>query len=311
MIIHLGEYLFFIFLERTVDMIITGKTALAAIFANPATHSISPLMHNRAFELANIDARYLAFEIEATEATLTRAIQSIRDLHLLGVNLSMPFKQLALPYLDHVSPEVELIQAVNTIVNDHGVLTGYNTDGKGFIRALNQNVTIEDSTMTVLGCGGAALAIVAQCALDGAKKIHVVNRNSDSFQAFKQHAARIEAVTKCTINLIDLKEEHLVQDALDQSQLLVNTSALGMHPYEGKMVLANTMTLKSTLHVVDIIYRPDETALLTFAKQQGCTTQNGLGMLIHQGALAFELWTKTPMPIDEITNWLTTEIISH
>lgn len=286
---------------------ITGTTALAGIFANPATHSISPLMHNQAFDLTQIDARYLAFEVAKDEETFARAIQSIRDLQLIGVNLSMPFKQMALSYVDEYSREVELIQAINTIVNDHGRLIGHNTDGKGFIQSLAaHHIDISDKTMTVLGCGGAALAIVAQAALDGATKIYVSNRLGDSFARFLAHAKRIEQQTACTIELIPIEQQETLQHALYQSDLLVNTSALGMHPHEGKMALPPACNLHSSLVVVDIIYTPQETPLLTLAKSNGCEIHNGLGMLIHQGALAFELWTGKPMPIEPITTTITT-----
>lgn len=280
---------------------ITGKTRLAGFFANPAKHSISPLMHNTAFALLGIDARYLAFELP--ENGLERAIQTIRDFEMLGVNISMPFKIEAMSYMDELSDSAKLSGSMNTVVNKNGKLIGFNTDGTGFLKSLQKsNLSITDQTMTIIGCGGAASAIVAQAALEGARKIYVFNRKGASFDSFRQRMVSIHQHTTCQIVLATMEDQQLVNEAIYESRLLVNATSLGMKPHELQMPLSedNLLHLSAETMVVDIIYNPLETKFLKLAKARGCQTANGLGMLLYQGAEAFELWTSQKMPIEKI-----------
>ncbi|MGX7418284.1 shikimate dehydrogenase [Carnobacterium gallinarum] len=282
---------------------ITGHTQLVGLFATPIRHSISPQMQNEAFARLGLDYAYLAFEVGKAE--LPAAIQSIKTLEMRGANLSMPNKQLACDYMDHLSPAAKLAGAINTIVNDDGVLTGHITDGTGFMSSLQMNrIDIIGEQMTILGAGGAATAIIIQAALDGVKKISVFNAKDGFFASATEKMAEIQAETNCDIQLHDLAEVEKLAKEIATSAILVNATGVGMKPLEGQSLITDPELLRSDLVVADVIYTPSETALLKLAKEQGCQTLNGLGMLLGQGAAAFKLWTDQEMPIEEIKELL-------
>ncbi|OJG83928.1 shikimate 5-dehydrogenase [Enterococcus ratti] len=293
----------FLFYQIGGKKMISGKTKLAGFFAAPASHSFSPIMHNTAFKLCGIDAVYLAFEVDCHH--LKQALESIRVLDMLGGNFSMPNKIAVLDYLDELSPEAELIGAVNTVVHKNHQLIGYNTDGMGFIRAVKEvGQTVVNQKMIVLGGGGAAKAIIAQMALEGAKEVNVYKRKNTTFFLFKEYLAKVSEKTGCPIFLHDYaNESQLVRD-LKQADLLINATDIGMGKKEGCLPLSHASLLSSNLTVFDLIYSPSETQLLKEAKKLGIKGYNGLDMLIHQGAIAFELWTQKEMPIEEIRRCL-------
>ncbi|GGC81126.1 shikimate dehydrogenase [Enterococcus wangshanyuanii] len=276
---------------------ITGKTRLAALFATPARHSVSPMIHNTAFQALGIDAVYLAFDVGTSN--LERAIASIKDLDMLGVNLSMPNKILAVDYMDELSESARLIGAINTIKNDKGRLIGHNTDGIGFLKSLNDmDVTIIDQKMTILGAGGAAAAIIAQAALDGVNEIAVYNRKSSSYEKAKVKLKTIAEKTGCNISLNDLADEQALAKDIEESVLLLNTTSVGMKPLEEATPIQDFSVIRSDLAVYDAIYTPRETEFLKQARIRGAQTANGLGMLLYQGAEAFEIWTGQELPIE-------------
>ncbi|WP_291292868.1 shikimate dehydrogenase [Enterococcus sp.] len=282
-----------------MNQMITGHTRLAGLIAKPAKHSISPAMHNLSFEDQQVDAVYLAFDVEPED--LAASIQSIRQLDWLGANISMPHKMAVVPLVDELSPAAELIGAVNTIVNQDGHLIGYNTDGIGFMRALADiDVSIIGGKMTVIGAGGAATAIISQAALDGVKTIHVFNRKDAFYPIIESKLQQIASATGCTITLEDLDEQQALRRAVEESQLLVNATGVGMKPNEDESPLKDSRLLRESLAVYDVIYNPRETRLLKEAKATGAKTANGLSMLLFQGAAAFELWTGKQMPIEKV-----------
>jgi shikimate dehydrogenase len=275
---------------------ITGNTRLAALFATPIRHSVSPMIHNTAFQALGIDAVYLAFEVGPDG--LEQAIASIRNLDMLGANLSMPNKILAVNHMDKLSEAARLIGAINTITNQDGFLVGHNTDGIGFMRSLHDmNVTIIGQKMTVLGAGGAAAAITAQAALDGVKEIAVYNRNSHSYEQAKAKLRYIAEQTNCRITLNDLADEKALAQDVGESRLLLNTTSVGMKPLEKATPIQDFSIIGPDLIVYDAIYTPRETAFLKQARLRGALTANGLGMLLYQGAEAFKLWTGQELPI--------------
>lgn len=280
-----------------MELSITGNTRLAAFFADPAKHSLSPKMHSLSFQLLNIDAVYLAFEIKSQQ--LEPAIEAIRTLDMLGVNLSMPHKKKVLKYLDELTESCQLIGACNTIVNHKGHLVGYNTDGIGFIRSLKEaDVSYQKETFTFIGAGGAATAMICQAAIDGVKKIHIFGRMGPGFQEMLAKKSAIEAATACQINLELLSDQDKLEKAIAESSLLVNATSVGMQ--SESCPLSDLSLLRSDLTVYDVIYQPRETLLLKTAKKKGAKTINGLAMLLYQGAAAFELWTQKEMPIKKI-----------
>lgn len=280
---------------------ISGNTRLAGFFGHPAKHSISPKMHNLAFAMCQIDARYLAFDVLPEH--LETSVQAIRSLHLLGVNISMPHKQHVISYLDGLSESAELIGAVNTIVNDEGRLIGHNTDGIGFMRSLSEiKVDVLGKEITVLGAGGASTAIICQAALDGVKKINVISRPGNNFEKMDAKAQKMRQNLPCEIVMIEASQQRLIKDACQSSCLLVNATNVGMGDLEHEIPFIDPQWLRKELAVYDIIYHPAQTPLLKKAKETGAVTANGLGMLFHQGAAAFELWTKQEMPAQIIND---------
>lgn len=286
---------------------ISGKTKLTGFFAKPASHSLSPLMHNLAFSHWGIDAVYLAFEVDQTN--LRQAVESIRILDMLGVNVSMPNKTAVLAYLDQLSPEAELIGAVNTIVHQEQRLIGYNTDGMGFVRSVNETGhPIKNQKIVVLGAGGAAKAIVVQMALEGAQEITIYKRLNATFLPLKEYFAKVSEKTGCPIRLHDYADESQLALDLSQANLLINATDIGMGSKKDQLPIADVKLLHSQLAVFDLIYSPSETRLIQEAQKMGIKAYNGLGMLIHQGAIAFELWTHREMPVQNIRERLEQEV---
>ena len=275
-------------------MKIDGHTRLAAVVAKPIKHSISPFIHNTAFEKTAVNGVYLAWEIEAEDLEAT--VANIRRYDMFGINLSMPYKQEVIQYLDELDPSARLIGAVNTVVNKNGTLIGYNTDGKGFFKSL-PSFAIQGKKMTILGAGGAATAIIAQTALDQAEEIFVFTRQS-SYDKTVSKMAAISRQTKSRIQVLNLEDSATLQEKINQSDLLVNGTSVGM---DGETLpLAEGIQLPSQILVSDVIYKPFETPFLKWARSQKVEAVNGLGMLLYQAAEAFELWTGQPMPCQEI-----------
>ena len=275
-------------------MKIDGHTRLAAVVAKPIKHSISPFIHNTAFEKTAVNGVYLAWEIGVEDLEAT--VDNIRRYDMFGINLSMPYKQEVIQYLDELDPSARLIGAVNTVVNKNGTLIGYNTDGKGFFKSL-PSFAIQGKKMTILGAGGAATAIIAQAALDQAEEIFVFTRQTSYANTVSKMVA-ISRQAKSRIQVLNLEDLATLQEKINQSDLLINGTSVGM---DGKTLpLAESIQLLSQILVADVIYKPFETPFLKWARSQKVEAVNGLGMLLYQAAEAFELWTGQPMPCQEI-----------
>ena len=275
-------------------MKIDGYTRLAAVVANPIKHSISPFIHNSAFEATNTNGVYLAWEVDAAE--LAETVANIRRYQMYGINLSMPYKEQVIPYLDQLSEEACLIGAVNTVVNREGTLIGYNTDGKGFFKSL-PSFKISRKKLVLLGAGGAAKAILAQAILDGVSQISVFVRSS-SMEKTRPYLEKIQNATGFRVDLFALEDVQDLQDSITQADLLVNATSVGMDG--SSQPIPTSIVLPEKLLVADVIYQPFETPFLKWARNQGNQSINGLGMLLYQAAEAFELWTGKEMPTDQI-----------
>lgn len=275
-------------------MKINGYTRLAAVVANPIKHSISPFIHNSAFEATETNGVYLAWEVEATD--LAETVANIRRYQMYGINLSMPYKEQVIPYLDQLSEEACLIGAVNTVVNREGTLIGYNTDGKGFFKSL-PSFKISRKKMVLLGAGGAAKAILAQAILDGVSQISVFVRLS-SMGKTRPYLEKIQNATGFRVDLFALEDVQDLQDSITQADLLVNATSVGMDGVS--LPIPASVALPEKLLVADVIYQPFETPFLNWARNQGNHAVNGLGMLLYQAAEAFQLWTGKEMPTDQI-----------
>ena len=275
-------------------MKIDGYTRLAAVVANPIKHSISPFIHNSAFEATNTNGVYLAWEVD--EAELAETVANIRRYQMYGINLSMPYKEQVIPYLDQLSAEACLIGAVNTVVNREGTLIGYNTDGKGFFKSL-PSFKISRKRLVLLGAGGAAKAILAQAILDGVSQISVFVRSS-SMEKTRPYLEKIQNATGFRVDLFALEDVQDLQDSITKADLLVNATSVGMDG--SSQPIPTSIVLPEKLMVADVIYQPFETPFLKWARNQGNQSINGLGMLLYQAAEAFELWTGKEMPTDQI-----------
>lgn len=275
-------------------MKIDGYTRLAAVVANPIKHSISPFIHNRAFEATHTNGVYLAWEVEGTD--LAETVANIRRYQMFGINLSMPYKEQVIPYLDQLSEEARLIGAVNTVVNRDGTLIGYNTDGKGFFKSL-PSFKISGKRMVLLGAGGAAKAILAQAILDGVSQISVFVR-STSIEKTRPYLEKLQNETGFKVDLFALEDVSELQARITDSDLLVNATSVGMDGVS--QPIPTSIVLPEKILVADVIYQPFETPFLKWARNQGNHAVNGLGMLLYQAAEAFQLWTGKEMPTDQI-----------
>ena len=276
---------------------ITGHTELIGLMAYPIRHSSSPAMHNAAFAKLGLDYAYLAFEVD--NDSLEGAVQGIRSLKLVGSNVSMPNKTVVHKYLDKLSPAAEMCGAVNTIVNEDGVLTGHITDGTGYMMSLKDNgVDVIGKKMTVVGAGGAATAIEIQAALDGVAEISIFNRKDEFWANAEETVRKINEKTNCKAQLFDLADLDKLKEEIASSYLFTNATGMGMKPLEGQTYIPDKSFLRPDLIVSDVVYYPRETELLRMAKEVGCKTMNGLGMMLFQGAAAFKMWTGEDMPIE-------------
>lgn len=279
---------------------ITGHTRLTALLGSPVAHSISPLMHNEAFQLLDLDYTYLCFEVN--EETLPAAVDGLKACGIRGFNLTMPNKNKIVELLDELSPAARLIGAVNTVVNDDGHLIGYNTDGVGYMQAVKDaGYDITGKTITIMGAGGAATAICAQAALDGVEKIHIFARETSRFWDRTQKLAEnINSTLPCKAVLHENKDTAALAQAISESALLLNATSVGMAPNTEGTIIEDTSLYHPDLIVSDVIYNPRETRFLKEAREAGCRTFNGMYMLLYQGAEAFRLWTEKEMPVKEI-----------
>ena len=263
----------------------------------PILHSSSPAMQNEAFAKLGLDYAYLAFEVD--NDTLEDAITGLRALKMRGSNVSMPNKTVVHKYLDELSPAAEMCGAVNTIVNDNGKLTGHITDGIGYMQSLKDNdIDVIGKKMTIVGAGGAATAIEIQAALDGVAEISIFNRKDEFWANAEKTVEKINTKTNCKATLYDLADLDKLKEEIEDSYLFANATGMGMKPLEGQTYIPDKSFFRKDLIVTDVVYFPRETEMLRMAKEVGCKTMNGLGMMLFQGSAAFELWTGQPMPIE-------------
>ena len=277
---------------------ITGRTALYCLLGSPVAHSISPQMYNATFERLGIDARYLAFDIKSDQ--LRTAVQGLKTIGVRGFNLTMPLKREMVPYCDRLSPAAEICGAVNTIVNENGILTGHTTDGIGYLLAAKDaGYDLRGKKIVQLGAGGAGTSFLVQAALDGVRQINLFNGHPRP--ELLEIVRQLQARTRCDVRFHLLADTDALQKALLDADLLLNTTPVGMGPdHLDACLIPDPQWLPQKLVVSDMIYEPMETKLLRIARERGCRTFNGMYMLLYQGAEAFRIWTGTNMPVEEI-----------
>lgn len=275
-------------------MKITGKTKIIGIFGDPIEHSLSPLMHNQAFQVLDLDYTYVPFNVKKND--LRDAIASIVKLGLVGINVTIPHKEAVISLLDEVSTDAKLIGAVNTIVNDNGKLVGYNTDGAGFYQSLVRVIGEKprDKKILILGTGGASRAVAFQLALEDAGELILTNRN---FEKADKLAEEVTNNTKAKVDTIEFTTANM-ELIVPQADIIINTTPIGMYPNINKIPIIDTKLINPKTIVSDLIYNPHKTLLLRQAEEKGALVVPGIGMLLYQGVLAFEKWTGQRAPVD-------------
>lgn len=276
-------------------MKIDGYTRMAAVIAKPIRHSISPFIHNHAYQLTATNTVYLAWEV--AEEQVEQSLQQLRVLDMLGANISMPYKKKVLPYLDQVDESAQLIGSINTIVQKDGCLTGYNTDGLGFLKSLPKTFSIKDKKLVLLGAGGAATAIILEAIRQGVAEIHLFVR-PESLAKYQAIYSPLSEALSFSIVLHDLSSWDQVNAMMVGADLLINATGLGMDGVS--LPVPKDFTFPKGCLVADLAYFPAKTPFLQLAEKQEVQTVNGLGMLFHQAALAFELMTEKTFPEQEV-----------
>ena len=265
---------------------VTGHTRVVGVIGDPIEHSRSPQMHNAAFAKAGLDYVYVPFHVRSDN--LAYAIAGFKALNVVGINVTLPHKQVVIPYLTSISREAELIGAVNTLTFLEDGIHGDNTDAPGILRALEESGEVSipvGEDVVVLGAGGAARAVVVAFALAGVASITIANRTAEKAIALAKEMQRKTDVPMHGMGLTDIR----VPAAVRQSTLLVNTATASMDMTQPLLISIDW--LQPNAIVYDIVYTPPVTPLMAAAAERGCQTLGGIGMLIHQGAIAFEKWT--------------------
>lgn len=267
---------------------IDSHTVLYGVIGDPIRHSKSPIMMNRAFRETGINGVYTAFHI--TDDKLGDFVAGVRAMGIRGVNVTIPHKLRIMELLDDIHESARIIGAVNTIVNDNGKLTGYNTDGIGYVRSLKEEAAPElaGKRITVIGAGGAARGIVYALLLENPERLRIVNRSAERAEALAASFAGGSVPVEASSN--DRLEEWCAD-----ADIVINTTSVGMFPNVDQSPVPGEW-LKPGSVASDLIYNPLQTSFLKSAESRGCTAHGGLGMFIYQGAYAFEYWTGQPAP---------------
>ncbi|MCR5467467.1 MAG: shikimate dehydrogenase [Lachnospiraceae bacterium] len=279
---------------------ISATTRLYALIGTPISHSGSPAMYNYSFERKGIDAAYVAFDVDREHTK--DAIDALKHFNMGGMNVTMPCKLEVVKYMDELSDAARIMGAVNTVVNENGKLIGHNTDGVGFVWNLKDNgVDIKGKKMTVCGGGGAATAVQVQSVLDGIRELTIFNKKDEFFERTVETAKKLKAERpELVVNVYDIDDTDLMTKEILDSDIFVNGTVVGMKPMDDMTVVKDKAAFHKDLVVCDVVYNPIETRLLREAKECGCKTIGGKGMLLWQGVYAFKLYTGEDMPVEEV-----------
>ena len=270
-------------------MNIKGSTNIVGLIGHPVEHSFSPPMHNAAFEALGMDYAYVAFDVDPSD--LKSAIDGAKSLNIKGFNVTIPHKIQVMDYLDEIDEVAGLIGAVNTI--DFKEMKGYNTDGIGAIKAIEEVTSLKDKNVVIAGAGGASRAISFYIAKYGAGSLTILNRNVEKAQNLSDdvlNSGLIDSVKSGSISTIN--------DCLNDADILIDTTPVGMHPHINDEPIALAEDMHENLVVFDAVYNPNETVLLKEAIDAGAKPVYGIKMLLYQGAESFEIWTGKKAPID-------------
>ena len=282
-------------------MSVNYRAELVGVFGDPVEDNPTGVMEEAAFAACGLNYRYLTLKV--TDEDLDAAMKSIRALHMKGMNLTMPHKIRAIPYLDELSEAARIIGAVNTIVVKDGKLFGENTDGKGFVQALsNKGISLDGKNIVILGAGGAAKAIAVECALADASQVCIFNR---TLAKAEELAKVIRENTKADATGYTWEKELKIPENTD---ILINATSIGFSPDITAKPDIDYDTVTDQMIVCDVVFHPAETEFLKSCAGRGARTVNGLGMLACQGALNFTLWTGVEAPLTVMEEKLRTEL---
>jgi len=272
-------------------MEVSGKTKVFCVIGDPIEHSLSPIMHNAAFRHLKIDAVYVAFKVK--EGMLEDVVRCMRSLGICGMNVTMPHKTAIVKYMDENDPAAKFVGAVNTVLNADGKLVGFNTDGIGAQRALEENhVKPKGKKFLLMGAGGAGRAIAFQLAQE-ADELVILNRDSNKARVLAD--ALRKRFNKKVVG--ESLSYNVLKDWIKDVNVLINATSVGMHPHQNETLIEKSL-LRPELTVMDIVYDPIETRLLKDAKSVGAKVIYGTEMLVFQGAASFEIWFNRPAPVN-------------
>ena len=267
---------------------IDGKTEIIGVIGKNLKNSLSPLIHNQIILKHSLNFCYLPFQV--AESNLDKAIQGVKALNIKGVNITFPYKEKVITFLDDLEESARRIGAVNTIVNNKGILIGYNTDVIGFKKSLREDeeFVIKKKKAVIFGAGGAARGVIYALLEEGIEEIYIFNRTPERAEKIKQDFSSF--FPKSSIYVFPLEEENL-KDKIKSAHLVVNTTSLGIPPQIDKTPLPDEKLFHPDLLVYDLIYHPAKTFFLRQAERAGAKIINGLPMLVYQGIESFYLWT--------------------
>jgi len=267
---------------------INGKTKIIGLIGKNIENSLSPLIHNQIILKNSLNFCYLPFQV--AETNLGKAIQGIKALNIKGVNITFPYKEKAIKFIDEVEESAQRIGAVNTIVNNKGILTGYNTDVIGFKKSLQEDgkFATKGKRAVILGAGGSARAVAYALLEEGIEEVYIFNRTPEKAEKIKQDLSSF--FPESSIYVFLLEEENL-KNKIERAHLIVNTTSLGMPPKIDYTPLPDEKLFHPDLLVYDLIYHPAKTLFLRQAEKAGAKIINGLPMLVYQGIESFYLWT--------------------
>jgi len=283
-----------------MDTGVTGKTSICGLIGDPVEHTMSPAMHNAAYRQMRLDYVYVPFRVRPEE--LGKAINGMRAFNIRGLNVTIPHKVAVIPFLDKLDTLAEKIGAVNTIVNDNGLLTGHNTDATGFLRALlEKGIEPRGKNALIVGAGGASRAISLILADSGAERLVILNRLEELGWAYEL-ATSINQLYQIDAEAGELTRQNLagIMERIN-IDILINATSVGMTP-DVDSTPVDADLLRPGLVVFDVVYNPLRTRLLKDAEAAGAETVSGIEMLTWQGALAFEKWTGREAPPDLMRN---------
>ena len=264
---------------------LTSKTKIICIIGNPIEHSMSVAMHNAAIQKLGIDYIYIAFNVFPKD--LPNAINGFRSLNIKGASVTIPHKISVMKYLDKIEPMAKNIGAINTIKNENGILIGRNTDGEGFLKSIKESgYNLKNKKIVLFGAGGAARACAFYLAKE-VREITIINRSNNRSNDL---ISKLEANYEISIKSINLSKSEDIRKEIEDSDMLVNTTPVGMYPNINESLIKQSW-LHPNLFVVDIIYSPIQTKLLQEASSIGCKVLSGVDMLVNQGIIAFKWWT--------------------